>query len=50
MVTKLHVFDHILEVSGLIDFEQGTQKQNLIQQHFNSYEAEEIFKMPLCND
>lgn len=34
---KLSAFNHILKVSDLTDFEQGTWKQDLIQQHFNSY-------------
>ncbi|KAI5676055.1 hypothetical protein M9H77_07005 [Catharanthus roseus] len=37
-------------ISGLIDFEQRTWKQDLIILHFNSYEAEEILKVPICDD
>ncbi|KAI5674138.1 hypothetical protein M9H77_14502 [Catharanthus roseus] len=43
-------FEHNLKVSGLTDFEQGFWKQELIRAHFNSREAEEIFKVPLCDD
>lgn len=40
----------ILKVFGLIDFKQGTWKEDLIYQYFNSYEVEEILNVPLCDD
>lgn len=43
-------FDLILKVSRLIDFERIAWKQDLIQQHFNQFEAKEILKVPLCDD
>lgn len=44
----LTAFDSILKVSQLINFERGVWKHDFIQQHFNSYEAGEILKIPLC--
>ncbi|KAI5653880.1 hypothetical protein M9H77_31067 [Catharanthus roseus] len=46
----LSAFDCILKVSSLIDFEQGSWKYGLIQCHFKLYEANEILKVPLCDD
>lgn len=43
----LIAFDRILKVFQLIDFERGVWKHELIQQYFSSYEAEEIFEVPL---
>lgn len=45
---NLSTFGRIFKVCNLIDYTNVSQKEQLIKCFFNSYEAEEIFQIPLC--